>query len=91
MNKLSISLSALVVVFAASTSQAETVNFDSGSAKPNNPPIIKAKKQQKKKVWVPAHRTNGRLVKGHYVWRTLGATSVTGFANHGLTCFAITS
>ena len=69
MNKLSVSLSALVAVFAASISQAQTVNFDSGSAKPNNPPVVKAKKLQKKKVWVPAHRTNGRLVKGHYVSR----------------------
>jgi hypothetical protein len=21
------------------------------------------------KVWVPAHREHGRLVRGHYVWR----------------------
>lgn len=23
----------------------------------------------KRKVWVPAHREHGRLVRGHYVWR----------------------
>jgi len=23
----------------------------------------------KHKVWVPAHREHGRLVRGHYVWR----------------------
>lgn len=69
MNKLIFSLSALLVAFAASTGQAATVNFDSGSSKPNNPPVIKPQKHQKKKVWVPAHRTNGRLVKGRYVWR----------------------
>jgi len=23
----------------------------------------------KRKVWVPAHREHGRVVRGHYVWR----------------------
>jgi hypothetical protein len=22
-----------------------------------------------RKVWVPAHRVHGRIVRGHYVWR----------------------
>jgi Ni/Co efflux regulator RcnB len=25
----------------------------------------------KKKVWVPAHREHGRLVKDHYTWRRI--------------------
>ena len=49
--------------------QATTVDFDSGSSKMNNPPAVKPGKHQKKKVWVPTHRSNGRLIKGHYVWR----------------------
>ncbi|QHI96619.1 hypothetical protein GT347_00560 [Xylophilus rhododendri] len=24
---------------------------------------------KKHKVWVPAHREHGRMVRGHYVWR----------------------
>jgi hypothetical protein len=65
MNKISLSLSALAFCFAASTAQAETVYFDSGSAKVNRSQVV----SHKKKVWVPAHRSNGRLIRGHYVWR----------------------
>jgi hypothetical protein len=25
--------------------------------------------RHKHKVWVPAHRSKGHLVKGHYIWR----------------------
>jgi Ni/Co efflux regulator RcnB len=28
-----------------------------------------AHRRVKHKVWVPAHREHGRLVRGHYVWR----------------------
>lgn len=69
MNKLLFSLAGLVVAFAASSSQAATVNFDSGSSKMNNAPVVKPQKHRKHKVWVPTHRSQGRLVKGHYVWR----------------------
>jgi hypothetical protein len=65
MNKVSLALTALAFFFAASTAQAETVYFDSGSAKVNRSQAA----THKKKVWVPAHRSKGRLVKGHYVWR----------------------
>lgn len=69
MYKIILSLTALVVSFAASSAQASTVNFDSGSAKVDNAQVVRTKPHQKKKVWVPAHRSHGRLVKGHYVWR----------------------
>lgn len=62
-------LAALAISFAASIAQAATVNFDSGSAQVKKAPVVKYKKHQNKKVWVPAHRANGRLVKGHYIWR----------------------
>lgn len=65
MDKVFLSLTALVVSFAASTAQASTVHFDSGSAKVNSSEVTR----HKQKVWVPAHRSRGRLVKGHYVWR----------------------
>jgi hypothetical protein len=69
MNKAFLSLAALLVSFAASTAQAGTVNFDSGSAKVHSVHITKHQKRHKHKVWVPAHRSHGRLVKGHYIWR----------------------
>ena len=65
MNKAFLALTALAFSFAASSIQAETVYFDSGSAKVNRSQVA----SHKKKVWVPAHRSKGRLVKGHYVWR----------------------
>jgi hypothetical protein len=65
MNKLSLALTALAFCFAASTAQAETVYFDSGSATVNRSQVA----TQKKKVWVPAHRSKGHLIRGHYVWR----------------------
>jgi hypothetical protein len=67
MNKVFLALTALAFCFAASTAQAEAVYFDSGSAKVNRSQV--APVTQKKKVWVPAHRSKGRLVRGHYVWR----------------------
>ena len=65
MDKVFLSLAALVVCFAASTAQASTVYFDSGSATVHRGQVAR----HKKKVWVPAHRSKGRLVRGHYVWR----------------------
>lgn len=65
MDKVIPLLAALAVCFAASTAQASTVYFDSGSAKVNRAEVTR----HKHKVWVPAHRSKGRLVKGHYVWR----------------------
>ena len=69
MNKVALSLAALVVSFAASAAQAGTVNFDSGSAKVHNVKMINHHQHRKHKVWVRTHRSHGRLVKGHYVWR----------------------
>jgi hypothetical protein len=65
MNKVFLALTALAFPFAASTAQAETVYFDSGSAKVHRAQVAR----HKHKVWVPAHRSKGRLVKGHYIWR----------------------
>lgn len=65
MNKVVFTLTALVFSVAASTAQASTVNFDSGSAKVNKRQMAR----HKHKVWVPAHRSKGRLIRGHYVWR----------------------
>ncbi|CDS53012.1 hypothetical protein [Polaromonas sp. CG9_12] len=68
-NKVFLSLAALLVSFAASAAQAGTVNFDSGSAKVHSVQVTNHKKNHKHKVWVPAHRSHGHLVKGHYIWR----------------------
>jgi hypothetical protein len=65
MNRLLPSLAAVVLCFAASAGQASTVYFDSGSAKVNTAKAAR----HKQKVWVPAHRSKGRLVRGHYVRR----------------------
>ena len=69
MSKVLFLLTAMVVSFAASAAQASAVNFDSGSSKMNHAPAVKPQKHRKHKVWVPTHRSHGRLVKGHYVWR----------------------
>lgn len=69
MIKRVLSVTALVFSFAVTTAQATVVNFDSGSSKMNNPPVVKPGKHQKRKVWVATHRSNGRSIKGHYVWR----------------------
>jgi hypothetical protein len=69
MNKAFLSLAALVVSFAASAAQPGTVNFDSGSAKMNSVQVTKHPQHHKHKVWVPAHRSHGHLVRGHYIWR----------------------
>jgi hypothetical protein len=65
MNKLLFALTALVICFAASTAQGATVHFDSGSAKVDGARLAR----HKQRVWVPAHRSRGRLVRGHYSWR----------------------
>ncbi|MDB5953517.1 MAG: hypothetical protein JWP60_125 [Ramlibacter sp.] len=65
MYKIFLSLTALVVAFVASTAQASTVHFDSGSAKMNSDHVAR----HKQRLWVPAHRSRGHLVKGHYIWR----------------------
>lgn len=65
MNKVSLSLTALMVSFSMSSAQASTMHFDSGSAKVKSGQVTR----HKQKVWVPAHRSAGRWVKGHYIWR----------------------
>ncbi|MBC7379920.1 MAG: hypothetical protein H7346_21125 [Burkholderiaceae bacterium] len=65
MNKLFFTIAALAFSIAATTVQAATVHFDSGSAKVKDAREMR----HKHKVWVPAHRSHGRLVRGHYVWR----------------------
>ena len=67
-NKVILLLAALAISLAASAAQAGTVNFDSGSAKVHNVQV-KHKQHHKHKVWVPAHRSHGHLVKGHYIRR----------------------
>jgi hypothetical protein len=64
MYKIVFLLAPLVVAFSAPV-QAATVHFDSGSAKVKGSHATR----HKHKVWVPAHRSKGRLVRGHYVWR----------------------
>lgn len=65
MSKIFLALIALAFSFAAATTQSETVHFDSGSAKVHRGQVA----SHKQKVWVPAHRSKGRLVRGHYIWR----------------------
>jgi hypothetical protein len=59
-----LSLATLVVSFAASAAQAGD-NFDSGSEV--RVQVTHHRKNHKHKVWVPAHRSHGHLVKGHYI------------------------
>jgi hypothetical protein len=65
MNKARFLLTALTIFVAASAAQSATVNFDSGSSKMNNPPVVTNQKHSKHKIRVKAHRSNGRLIKGH--------------------------
>jgi len=69
MYKILLPLAALVFSFAASAAQPSVVRFDSGSARVNAVHPVKHHPQHKRKVWVPAHRSHGHLVRGHYVWR----------------------
>lgn len=69
MHKLLLLLAALAVSFAASAGQPRPVQFDSGSARVDGIELAKYKQHHRKKVWVPAHRSHGRMVTGHYVWR----------------------
>jgi hypothetical protein len=77
MLKVLFTLAAIACAFATSTAATAAtaqppVHFESGSASVRNAPNVPAvqyKQNQKKKVWVPAHRSHGRLVKGHYIWR----------------------
>ena len=69
MYKVLIPLAALVFSFAASAGQSSVVHFDSGSARMNGVHHVKHRPHHARKVWVPAHRSHGRLVRGHYVWR----------------------
>ena len=67
MQKTLIRLTTIVMTAAAGLA------FSAGAmAQPRHdgPPVVRhAPPHQKHKVWVPAHREHGRLVKGHYVWR----------------------
>ena len=67
MHKTLIRLTTIVMTAAASLA------FSAGAmAQPRHdgtPAVRHAPPHQKHKVWVPAHREHGRLVKGHYVWR----------------------
>ena len=33
----------------------------------NKAPVVNSQKLKQKKVWVPAYRSHGRLIKGHYI------------------------
>ncbi len=69
MNKVLLSLAALAVSFAASAGQPRPVHFDSGSARIERIELARYKPHQRQKVWLPVHRSHGRLVRGHYIRR----------------------
>lgn len=69
MYKVLLSLAALTVSFAASAAQPRPVHFDSGSARVERIEPARYQQHHRRKVWVPAHRSHGRFVRGHYVWR----------------------
>lgn len=70
MRKVLFTVAAIACSLLASMASAQApVHFESGSANVRNMPVAQYKKNHKKKVWVAAHRSHGRLVKGHYIWR----------------------
>ena len=69
MHKVTLLLAALAVSFAASAGQPRPVHFDSGSARVDGVALVKHRPHHARKVWVPTHRSHGRMVRGHYVRR----------------------
>ncbi len=72
MQKTLLRLSALAALstglFLGATAQAQPMpNQHPPYAEP--PHMRPAPMHRKHKVWVPAHREHGRLMRGHYVWR----------------------
>lgn len=69
MRKLLLLLAALTVSFAASAAQPRPVHFDSGSARVDGIELVRYKQHHRKKVWVRAHHSHGRMDRGRYIWR----------------------
>lgn len=68
MHKVFFTLAAIAFSCAASAAQPP-VHFESGSSKVDGIQVAQYKNNLKKKVWVPAHRSHGHWVNGHYIWR----------------------
>ena len=69
MKKLILALATLVVSVAAVSQPAPhprqmAPHLDRPQMQPHGRPHAK-----KRKVWVPAHREHGRMVRGHYAYR----------------------
>jgi hypothetical protein len=71
MKKLALAIAAAAVSLASVTSFAQPAPPHGPGADPRHdqPMHRESRPHPKKKVWVPAHREHGHMVKGHYVWR----------------------
>jgi hypothetical protein len=68
MQKVFFTLAAIVFSMAASAAPTP-VYFEPGSTRVDGIGVAQYKQNHKKKVWVPAHRSHGHRVNGHYIWR----------------------
>lgn len=66
MKRILLALAACAVSAAAF---AQPMPSPRGPEAERKPPHVAQRRVKQKKVWVPARRVNGRLVRGHYVYR----------------------
>jgi Ni/Co efflux regulator RcnB len=66
MKKILLALAACAISAAAF---AQPMPSPRGPEAERKPPPVAQRRVKQKKVWVPAHRKNGRPVRGQYVWR----------------------
>jgi hypothetical protein len=70
MKKILLTLMTLVVSAAAISQPAPPPRSVAPHMdRPQMQPHGRSHAAKKRKVWVPAHRVHGRMVRGHYVWR----------------------
>jgi hypothetical protein len=69
MKKLAFAVAAVVLSTASLSSFAQPGPPHGPGADQRHDRPVHRQAHPKKKVWVPAHREHGRMVKGHYVWR----------------------
>ena len=70
MSKTLIRLTSLLAATVAGLTLSAAAQAQPGPHGPRaEPPHMRPQHAPKHKVWVPAHREHGRLVRGHYVMR----------------------
>ncbi|VWX62152.1 conserved exported hypothetical protein [Burkholderiales bacterium 8X] len=68
MKKLLVALAAGAACLLSATVSAQPHGPRGPGMEPHRPGSMH-RPHRRHKVWVPAHREHGRMVRGHYVWR----------------------